>query len=260
MAKYIKNNDTINRTWHGQEISPGAYYLIQEEERAGWANDSDLLDSICDGTAIVSKYDSSDGHILDHSDAINFLKDDMFEIDSQGRQIIRAAAGKKGWTYQARAKTITTSDLTSMYCHDWEDNVCVCCTVKFFDADDVEITDQNTADTDCVRTEVLFKPDFDYEIIGGYLRQHTRPSQNVKIWVLGGIIELGGIYIKEMVRSEDLKFLSPDCELRTDGRASKFMTKTIPGVPYQGNQVKFILRHPAGLKHEILIGFELFLE
>lgn len=259
MAKYIHNISGFTKTYQGVEIDDSTFYQIQDSLLVEFQNEPNLLIDLLAGTVRMS----SDG-VSDYSTTpinnFNFLKNEQYEIDAQGRQIIRVAAGKKGWTYQARAKTITTSDLTSMYCHDWEDNACVCYTVKFFDADDVEITDQNTADTDCVRTEVLFKPDFDYEIIGGYLRQHTRPSQNVKLWVLGGIIELGGIYIKEMVRSEDLKFLSPDSELRTDGRAAKFMTQTIPGVPYQGNQVKFILRHPAGLKHEILIGFELFLE
>jgi hypothetical protein len=258
MAKYIHNISGSTKTYQGIEIDDATFYQIQDSLLVEFQNEVNLLTDLLAGTVRMS----SDGSTDYSSTAItnvNYLRNEHYEVDTEGRQIVRAAAGKKGWTYQARAKTITTSDITAMYCHDWQDNSCVCCTAKFFDVNGDEITDQQTADTDCVRTEILFKPDFDYEIVGGYLRQHTRPSQNVKIWVVAGIIELGGAYIKEMVRSEDLKFLSPDSELRTDGRAAKFMIKDIPNVPYQANQIKFILKHPAGLKHELLIGFELFL-
>lgn len=67
----IKNNTGETKTYEGQEILPGAYYIIEAMEELGWKNNSDLLKDIALGKAIVS-----DGQrdITDINEAINFLK------------------------------------------------------------------------------------------------------------------------------------------------------------------------------------------
>ena len=73
MDIYIKNSDTIARTWSGQEIQPSAYYLIEETEKNNWKNDSILLTDITGGDAVVCKTADVAGEISDVSEAINFL-------------------------------------------------------------------------------------------------------------------------------------------------------------------------------------------
>jgi hypothetical protein len=258
MAKYIKNNDSVSRTWCGMEVVAGAYYLIQSSEQFRWANDSSVFDSIADDTLIVSKTNDSSGHITDHSDALNYLKDESVEIDDQGRQIIRTAAASKGWTYLADSMEIETSNLTGLYAKDYLGNNNSAITVKFYDASGTELTTQGTIDTDCVKTEMLFKPSYDYEVVGGNIHHGNTPSSDVRMWVVGGLIELGGAYVKEMVRGMNLKNLGTDDHIETDGRAAKYMKKDISGVPYQGNQLKFIFKHDAGFKHKVMIVLEYF--
>ena len=52
--------------------------------------------------------------------------------------------------------------------------------------------------------------------------------------------------------------MSPDDHIESDGRSSKFMVKTIEGVPFNANQFQFIIKHSAGYKHEIMIVLELY--
>jgi len=257
MAKYVKNNDSVARTWGGMEIESGSYYQLQSVEYARWANNSSVMDSIVDGTLIVSKTGDSSGHIVDHITALNYLKDDITEIDSEGRQIVRAAAGKKGWSYYALGIQIETSKLGGLYCKDESGTNISGISIKFYDADNVELTTQETIDAGCVKTILTIAPSYDYEIIAGNARQVSAPSTDVRLWVVGGILELGGAYVKSFADSQNLRFTGT-VPMETDGRASKYMTKTIPGVPYQGNQFRFTLKHGVGVKHELLVTLEMF--
>lgn len=131
-------------------------------------------------------------------------------------------------------------------------------TAKFFDVNDVEITVQATADTDCVRTEIYFKPDFDYEIISGNIHQRVAPSDDVRIWVIGGALELGTLGTREFVSGLNMYYMGADEGIETDGRTSKYMKKTTTGVPYNTNQLQYTIRHTAGTKHKIMFVVEYF--
>lgn len=258
MTKYIKNADTITRTWCGQEIASSAYYLLQCSEESQWANDSSVFDSIADDTIIVSKTNESSGHITDHALAINYLKDNLTEIDSQGRQIIRTAAGKKGWTYLGLAIELETAKASSLFCKDENDNNIAGISLKYYKSDGTEITTQGDLDSYCVKTVLTIAPDHDYELMGGNIHHDTVPISDVRLWVKGGILELGSNYTKTMINGINMLYLGVDDHIRTDGRASKYMTKTIAGVPYQGNQLQMIIKHDAGYKHKIMFVLEYF--
>jgi hypothetical protein len=257
MSKYVKNNDSIARTWCGMEIQPSEYYLIQSSELARWSNSTPVMDSIADDTLIVSKTNISSGHITDHITAMNFLKDDITEVDTEGRQIIRAAAGKKGWSYYALGLEFETSNLSSLYCKDVSSTSISGTSIKFYNEAGTELTTQEDIDTSCTKTVVIVAPSYDYEVISGNIRQVIVPSTDVRMWVQAGILELGGPYVKSFVDGLNLRF-SGLTAIETDGRASKYMTKTIHGVPYQGNQFKFTFKHDAGIKHEVQITMEIF--
>lgn len=74
MAKWIKNNSGINKTWVGQLVSDQAYYEIQPHEESSWANDSVLLSDIGSGDAVVAKDDSGTNDLTDVNIGINYLK------------------------------------------------------------------------------------------------------------------------------------------------------------------------------------------
>ena len=185
------------------------------------------------------------------------IKDSDKEIDSQGRQIIRAAAGQKGWTYLARPIEFEISKIGSLYSKNYLDQDYTDVTIKFYNASNVEVTSAENEST-IVKTVVLLKPNHDYELIAGNVRQIVSPTNDIRVWVIGGIIELGGDYVKEFAAGINMKYLGADEEIKTDGRAAKYMTKDIVGVPYQANQLQVIVRHNAGDYHKIMLTFEYF--
>jgi hypothetical protein len=201
---------------------------------------------------------------VDNSDTTDFetnykstANSKIEDVDSQGRQIIRAAAGQSGWTYFAHPIEFQTAKFNSLYEKNYSASNRSACTIKFYDANNAEVTDSQY-ESNVVKTVVLFKPTYDYEMISGYIRQVERPSTDVRVWVVGGIIELGGVYVKEFAGGLNLTYIGADEELRTDGRAAKYMTKDIAGVPYQANQLQIIVRHDAGVQHKIMLVLEYF--
>ena len=179
------------------------------------------------------------------------------EIDDQGRQVVRRATSQKGWHYTAIAAEVKSSTLGT-YNKDYLGNDLNEVVIRLYDINDVEITDQSIADTSCVKTVVTVSPDYDFEVIEGDLYQHTRPDEDIRLWTLAGIPELGPNYVKVFSNGINLRFMSPDDHIESDGRSSKFMTKTIEGVPYNANQFQFIIKHSAGYKHELMIVLELY--
>lgn len=74
MAIYAKNADTVAHSWVGMEIQPGNYYALEALEEAKWANDSQVLTDIGNGTLVIANDDSGSSDISDVSEAINYLK------------------------------------------------------------------------------------------------------------------------------------------------------------------------------------------
>lgn len=197
------------------------------------------------------------------------------EIDDEGRQVHRPAYGKKGWTYTAHPVEFTTAKDGAIFSEDWQGNDRGDYVFKFYKADGTEIVDaggyadkQAHLDAECVETRITVKPDYDYEIIAGKLDIHTIPTTDIRMWVVGGVIDdttqlpweyPTGVYnAKEFAGGINFKYVTPNKEIETDGRASKFMAKTKTGVPYQTNQFLVIMRHDAGIKHDFMLTLEYF--
>ena len=205
----------------------------------------------------VEDKNSLDAVILAHSgEPIPEDTTPVLEVDSEGRQTVRRATAKKGWHYSAIIAEIETSK-TETYNKDYNGNDLGYVTVKLYDSSDVEITVPANYGN-AVKTVVNIKPDYDFEVIEGDIFQHTRPIDDIRLWTLGGIPELGAAGTKVFVNGINLKFMSPDDHIKSDGRSSKFMAKDVPGLPYQGNQFEFILKHPAGVNHQLMILLETY--
>jgi hypothetical protein len=251
----VKNNKAESDTWAGMQINPTEYYEIQKTELQKWQNDTKVLVDVASGDLIIN---NGTDDILDVAAAINHLKQIIVtEVDIDGRQIVRAAAGKPGWTYMAHPVEFQTAKFNSIYEKNHLGTSREISSLRFYDANNAEVLlPENEAAI--TKTVVLFKPGYDFELISGQLQQITSPASNLRIWVIGGIVEIGGAYVKEFCGGVNMKFLSANEALKTDGRAAKFMKKDIADVPYQANQIQVIIRHDAGYQHDLMLFLEYF--
>lgn len=112
MAKYALNNSGSAHTWCGMEIQPSAYYEIQNSEIGKWANDSAVFTDIASGDLIISKTNSSGGHITDVASAINFLKDEI-PRDSSGLPIYRGSPFTDSLGFRFRGHSFTDTVATN---------------------------------------------------------------------------------------------------------------------------------------------------
>lgn len=257
MSKYIYNPTLEAKTYEGNEVPAEGFYLISAERETSFASCSQLISDLASSVVKMSSNGTS-ALSGDGSDHVDFLKGtDRYEVDTDGRQIIRAAAGKLGWTYFAHPIEFETSKIDSLYEKDRLGNSRTTSSIKFYDANDVEVVDSQN-ETSIIKTVVLFKPSYDYELVAGNLQQIDAPSTDVRLWVVGGLIELGGPYVKEFAGGLNMRFFGANESVKTDGRAAKYMKKDISGVPYQGNQLQVIVRHDAGYKHKLMLTLEYF--
>ena len=254
---YLKNADTITHTWHGQQISAGAYYEIEDYEKIGFANNSQLLTDIGAGVAVMARDDSGNTDIADTAEAINYLKNiDTSPRDSDGALLSRSKVTQTGWHYQLHGVEFESSNLDSEYSKDVSGTDFGFCELKFYDDEEAELTIQDDIDTDCVKTVLSWEPTHDIELIGGLFKQSEIPTTNIRMWCVGVPdvpTQYGGS--KPFVANVNLKFLGTEEGIRIDGRATKLL-------PYDAtnhtNKMQFTFTHGAGVKHKMHIIFELF--
>lgn len=257
MAKHIYNPTLEAKTYEGVEVPAAGFYQIPTERGNSFASCSQLISDLA---LDIVKMSSNGTSALagSSSNHVDFLKGiDPSEIDTDGRQIVRSAAGKSGWTYIAHPVEFQTSKFDSIYEKNQAGIDRGVSSIKFYDASNVEIT-SSSDEALITKTVLLVKPGYDFELVSGQLQQIDSPSSNLRVWVVGGIIELGGAYVKEFCGGANMKFLAGNEALKTDGRAAKFMKKDIVGVPYQANQIQVIIRHDAGYQHNLMLMLEYF--
>ena len=257
MTAYLYNPTVDSVTVCGQLILTLEYYELLPTEQSKFANSSEVISAITNETIIVSKSNAPSDHITDYAEAINYLKGDILDIDAQGRQVLRVAAGQAGWTYLAHPIEFETAKIGSLYEKLVDGTDRGTSSIKFYDVNDVEITDP-LDEANIIKTVVLFKPPYDYELLSGDLQQIEAPNFDCRIWVIGGILELGGAYTKEFAGGINMRFYGSNESIKTDGRAAKYMKKDITGVPYQGNQLQIVIKHVAGMKHKLKLVLEYF--
>jgi len=182
----------------------------------------------------------------------------IIEADPDGRQIVRSATTSKGWRYLAHVLEVQTSTVGGCFSQDWQGSSRADFTLKFYDDQDQELTTQQDLDSSCVKTVLTLSPDYDYDIIGGNIHQYSTPTENVRLWVVAGAPELGAAGVKEFVGGLNMKYMGINEQIQTDGRSSARMKKVTEGVPYNTNQMQYIIKHPAGIKHDLMLVVEYF--
>jgi len=250
MAKYIHNLTESTKIYEGVECAADAFLLIPESKLAQYANSDFVLQELAAGNAAMSGDGSTDVQ-GGAADQINFLKD-YKPTDATGRPIVRNAVTIEGWSAQFHAVGFCTSKLNALRNHGDDGNALGFATAKFYDDENNELTTQEDIDSECVKTVIDWMPSHDYEIVGGQLMQAQPPASNVYLWVKGlpGILNVmfaqGGLNLKLCGQGGIADF---------DGRASKFL-------PYNSgagtNKFQLILRHEAGVQHEVQLVLEIF--
>lgn len=197
----------------------------------------------------------------DHLDFENNFKStfnlSISQVDTSKRLIVRSSITESGWSYLVLPIEIKTSQLNSLYSKNSQGtNYEVA--QYFLKAGDVACVDQVDADSNCIKTTVTIALPYDFEMISGSLHQIEKPSTDIRVYIYGGAVDLGFAYCKEFVSGLNLKFIGADEQLKTDGRASKLMKYQQDGVPVPINKISFVVKHDAGIKHDIMFLLELY--
>ena len=259
----IKNDSGSSKTYIGQVLADQETYQLQTySELEQLRKDSSFVADVNTQDAVINN-GVSDFTVI--TEALDYLyKDDYnpVEIDLDKRQIVRAATTYKGWRYIAHPLEITTASLSGVFENDWTGTNRNNCTIQFYDDTDTEITSglQTDLDSNCVKTIVTFAPSFDLDIIGGNVHQHITPTLNTRLWVIAGATDLKHLpgTVKEFVGGINFKFILPGDKIETDGRASARLNVTTEGVPTPTNKMQYIITHPVGYQHELMIVVEYF--
>jgi hypothetical protein len=139
--------------------------------------------------------------------------------------------------------------------------------LKFFksvEGVEVECTDQTDIDANCIRSDLLWMPPFDFFVKSGYVSQKVVPAQNIYVWVLA--IDLpdmfGGPQAVFANGGINMTFVNERTKSGLDGVAASLVTYSHPQLgPGMGtNRFRFVTRHPAGFRHRIQVVLELFIE
>lgn len=182
------------------------------------------------------------------------------QLDTDGAQIVRIKAAKKGWSFWAIPIEFTSSTLGgSVFCQDSNGNNIPGITCKIYDSNNVEITSAGALNVNlstCIKTVVDFEPPFDYEVIGGSLRINSNPALDMRLWIVGAP-DIPAIYggSKEFTSGINLKFMAPDASFEVDGRVTKFLQYN-PAT--HQSKMRIILKHPAGTQVNMQIVIQIY--
>lgn len=178
----------------------------------------------------------------------------LSQFDSDGANIVRIKAAKRGWSFWSIPIEVVTSTLgASLFCQDSLGNSISWISAKIYDGSDVEITTAGLLNANlntCVKTVIDIEPTFNFEIIGGSLRINSNPTQDVRLWIVAAPdipANLGGS--KEFASGINMKFLSADNSWDIDGRVSKSVTYD---PVYHSGKIRLIIKHPAGLQVNVM--------
>jgi hypothetical protein len=174
----------------------------------------------------------------------------LSQIDTDGAQIVRIKAAKRGWSFWALPIELTTSTIGgNIYAKDSNGSNINGVSCKIYDSSNVEITTPGLLGVNlsqCTKTVLDFEPTFDYEMIGGVLSINSNPTQDVRLWIIGAP-DIDAIYggSKEFISGTNLKFLAPDSTFDVDGRVTKYVSYN--ATDHRG-KLRILIRHPAGLE------------
>lgn len=185
------------------------------------------------------------------------------EIDKDGRQVVRQAVTNNGWHYQAHSVQFEVNKLNSTYNKDYNGNDLGFCNIKIYDIQGNECTTQLQADTDGVKTVVEWKPNYDFEIISGNVRQLTKETVDSYLYVnavamTGYPAPYDKLIIPFTQGGINLNYIGVDEPLKTDGKASKYFK-----AGQNGDYFEIIINYDENIltnenRHKMSVIFEIY--
>lgn len=183
-------------------------------------------------------------------------------MDSNGVYLSRTKIAPSGWHYQAHSVEFEVNKLGSIYNKDYEGNDLGFADLKVYNSSGTELTTQGSADTGGVRTVVTWKPDFDFEIVSGNVRQITRETVDSYLYVNArvatGLAAPNDWLVVPFVQGGvNLQYIGADEPLKTDGRTPKLFNGT------NGDYFELVVNYEADLltnanRHRMSIIFEIY--
>jgi len=208
------------------------------------SGDEDILD------ALVAAHENIS---LVHPELVELAE----EKDVDNVPYFRQKISLKGSRYRLQVLDFKTSDLDSLYEKKADGTNFGYSTIKLFDAQDNEITEEAN-EGNCVKTQIDFEPPFGYEIVGGKFVQDdpSVATETIRVWAIGcpDIPEEygGSIYFATGI---PISMCGYPHACHMDGRVPKYMPYT---EGQHTNKMRFIIKHEAGLQHHIAAILEIF--
>lgn len=196
-----------------------------------------------------------DDHVNTPSEQVPTLVQLDQPADTNGRIMVRPTAAAAGWVFSLIPIEFSTAKLNSLHAKKPDGTSRAGISYKIYDANDAEITDAQN-EGNAVKTVIDFEPPHDYEIIGGYVQQKVTPTTDMRMWVVA-VPDVPEAYggSKEMVGGVNLKFIDPTDKVNADGRVAKYMAYN---ATYHTNKLRLIVKHDAGIQHDLLLILEMF--
>lgn len=251
MTRYIHNKSQSNKTYAGQTVTADSFYQVPENLIFEFSTDNNLLSDIANNIVAISEDGSTD--ITSISDQIDFLKTGNIEKrDISGRAIRRFAATAEGWHYQLLSVEVKTAKLGGFYNKDKAGSDLGFVTYKLYDVNNVEITEAQN-EVNAVKTIVLIRPTYSFEIIGAIFGQAALPANDIYLWVTG----LPGVAdVKFSIGGINLRHAGIGAYQLADGRAAKYLAYNAQ-VP-DANSFELTAKHAAGEQHSFQLSFEVY--
>lgn len=211
------------------------------------------IDKVDDPAVDSAQYDFEQNYKADAN--IN-----LRQLDTDGAQIVRQKAAKKGWTYAALPLEFNTARLSdSLWSEEVSGQARSYITLKAYDSNNNEVTTPGLLDINYAsicKTIIDIEPPYDYEVIGGSLRTSSSISNDIRLWIIAVPdipVNMGGS--KEMAGGINLKFLTPGNVYEVDGRVSKYLTYD---ANLHTNKLRFIFKYPAGTYESLSVVLEMY--
>lgn len=149
--------------------------------------------------------------------------------------------------------------------------------LKFYKDDgqgnEIECVDAADALANAIRTDLLWMPNCDYMIKGGWLGQITSPASDVYFWAQGIVLDeaFGGAKSVFVQGGSNMAYVGPQKQLGLNGvsgtmlyydkiydSANDVFIELPPGVGT--NRLNFMLRHPQGFTHRFQVIVDIFIK
>lgn len=223
-----------------------------------------ITDNAVQFNTVIHKTDPRSSDQVDFEDNYkdaNIANTPVTQLDTDGAQIVRNKAAKKGWTFCSLPIEFETGRLSdTLFSQDSEGNARSYITLKAYNAGGSEVTTPGLLNVNygtIVKTVIDFEPPFDFEIIGGDLRTLTSIASDLRLWIVAAPDIAAPYGSKEMGGGINLRYMAPGNVFSVDGRVSKFAKYS---ASLHTNKIRLIFKYEAGLNEALQINVQLYKE